>query len=303
MERDQHETQKTDMTLVWNPGEWRGQNLFRGGQWTVKDVPDWKSMDGQGWKNGTGNLPGNKRGRIVVITCSDLGIEAARKMKLPVIAVRNRDYGEQQGEQSLFGAPVLLEDFRDLENDLLEQVWKRFYGVPLMVGETKHCVIREICEGDIQELYEKTGGVMNAGAEHPVVMDRDDYEDFWKSYIRNQYGYYEYGLWLIERKDPEKESVLVGMAGFPDAGELSYWIFPEFQRKGYAKEVCFYLLETVAAKWGWEKISLFIRAENTASRNLARALGCCFQRETERNGEKTQEWVYVNRCIFLINYL
>lgn len=303
MERNRHETRKTDMTLVWNPGEWRGQNLFQGGRRKVKAVPDWKSTGRQEWNKGNGNLPQNKQERIVIITCSDPGIEAARRMELPVIAVRNGDYERQQGAQSLFGAPVLLEDPRDLENDLLEKVWKRYYGLPLMIGETRRFVIREVCEEDIPGLYEKTGGMIHAGTKDPVVLEQSEYEEFWKAYIRKQYGFYEYGLWLIEKKEQEEAGNFVGLAGFTGAGELSYWIFPEFRRRGYAKEVCSYLLETGAAEWGWEKISLFIRENNTASCNLARTLGCHLWKETETEGEKTQEWVYVNRCIFLINSL
>ena len=70
-------------------------------------------------------------------------------------------------------------------------------------------------------------------------------------YLRNQYTFYGYGLWLAEEK--EQAGGLLGLAGFSDAEELSYWIVPEKRRRGYAREICSFLLEYAGGEPGLEK--------------------------------------------------
>lgn len=275
------------INLMIHTEEWKPDGFLLPEQRKIRKVSSWSGAA----ESETGEISRRGCERVIIITCSDQGIAAAGKMHLPVIAVRNPQYDRIRGEQSLFGAPLLLERTEDLEEPLLEEVWKRHYGIPLTIGQTLRCRIREISESDLTLLCEAAGGLVNEGGTVAFLPERGEYAVFWEAYIRNQYAFFGYGLWLIERKLPEEKNEAVGIAGFTEAGEMGYWIFPEFRRRGYAEEVCRFLLKYAGEVLNWEMISLFIEKENLPSLSLAKRLDFCFDAECERDGRSVQRWI------------
>lgn len=275
------------INLIIHTEEWDPNGFLLPEKHMIRKISSWSGAA----ESAAGEISGSACERVMIVTCSDQGIEASQKMHLPVIAVRNPRYDRERGEQSLFGAPLLLEQTADLEDGLLENVWRRYYGIPLEIGQTLRCRIREISEADIPFLYEISGGLINEGGTTAFFLERGEYAAFWKAYIRDQYAFFGYGLWLIERKTTEKKNGAVGIAGFTEVGEMGYWIFPEFRRKGYAEEVCRFLLEYAATALGWNMISLFIQKENLPSLSLAKRLGFHPDAEYERDGRTVQKWI------------
>lgn len=144
MKREQDQTGNSNIVLVWNPEEWGTERPFYDAVWKTKMVPGWEPAAGSNGNREAWDLADAEKEKAVLLTCSDQGIAAAHRWRLPVIAIRNEEFWREHGVQSLFGAPVLLEDAEALTGDLLETVWKRFYGIPLVIGETARCRIREI---------------------------------------------------------------------------------------------------------------------------------------------------------------
>ena len=268
------------MILIINEKEWDDRPLFLRKYWKIWSVQEWQEEE---------NVEccareGSRAEKVVVLTCTDQGIAVAGRRNLPVIAVRSAACDRERGKQSLFGAPVLLEDPRELDAGLVELVWKRFYGIPRIIGETQRCRIREICDGDLPFLYRASGGVINEGGPDSFVLDWEEYQAFWQAYRKNQYGFFEYGLWLIEKRTDREAYTAVGMAGFSDAGELSYWTAPEYRGQGYAKEACRFLISYAGSVLGWKELLAQIQKENLPSLKLAESLG--FQKDSCKTGSK-----------------
>ena len=100
-----------------------------------------------------------RRKKAVLLTCSDQGIAAAHRwMGFRSLPSGMRNSGGSMASSPCLARPVLLEDAEALTGDLLETVWKRFYGIPLVIGETARCRIREIGGKDLRQLYEASGG-------------------------------------------------------------------------------------------------------------------------------------------------
>lgn len=212
----------------------------------------------------------------VVLTCSDAGIDRAKTGKLPCIAYRDQKFEQRNGTQDLFGASLLLEDVAALTREDLETVYCRFHGIPLEIARTKRCVIRELSERDLAELYDLSGGWINENSPGMKQLSREEYFAFWKSYIRNMYGFYGFGLWLVTRQEK-----IIGMAGFSPISydpelegeiQISYWIAPKERKKGYAFEVCETLLSQAKELTGSEQICLLTASDNLASIRLSHKL-------------------------------
>ena len=120
------------INLMIHTEEWKPDGFLLPEQRKIRKVSSWSGAA----ESEKGEISRRGCERVIIITCSDQGIAAAGKMHLPVIAVRNPQYDRIRGEQSLFGAPLLLERTEDLEEPLLEEVWKRHYGIPLTIGQT-----------------------------------------------------------------------------------------------------------------------------------------------------------------------
>ena len=166
---------------------------------------------------------------------------------------------------------------------------RRKTGLPLLIGETDRLLLRELSEEDlpaVRNLKLRETDTELLGTSAGQLCDAG----FLRSYIRNQYPLFGFGLWgVFLKKDGEeleggsgKNAVqLIGLAGFgmpeEEAGqeetpELGYYIAPSFRRKGYAEEACRICLLYAKEELGLEEVLLRIRAENRASLMLGRKL-------------------------------
>ena len=170
---------------------------------------------------------------------------------------------------------------------------RRKIGLPLFIGETDRLMLRELSEEDlsaVRDLKLQETETELLGASAGQFCDAV----FLRSYIRNQYPLFGFGLWgVFLKKDGEeleggsgKNAVqLIGLAGFgmpekeegqeerpEETPELGYYIAPSFRRKGYAEEACRICLLYAKEELGLEEVLLRIRAENRASLMLGRKL-------------------------------
>ena len=160
----------------------------------------------------------------------------------------------EQGQEmeQISAADYVTEDMESVTEEFLERVVRRHLGMPWNICETERLRIREICVDDFEEIQDRNIG--------PGFEAREEL----MAYIKNQYGFYEFGLWAVIEK---LSGNLVGAAGLkipleegqdqnydvfalPVPGgcaevtlELGYHIFEEYRCRGYAKECCQAILQ------------------------------------------------------------
>lgn len=200
----------------------------------------------------------------VVVSDEKEALLAAKAAGRAVIAL-----WEKEEKSDLFAASYAVPALEYITEELLEDVVRRRLGLPWRIAETKRLLIREFTLKDGQEVPEE---------EDMSESDRVFHEpELLKAYIKNQYGFYEYGIWALVQKET---GVLIGKAGFSplslpsgDALELGYHIFKPYRNRGYATEACRAILREAA---GWQSgmtVYARIQKDNPASVRTIEGLG------------------------------
>jgi RimJ/RimL family protein N-acetyltransferase len=165
----------------------------------------------------------------------------------------------------------------------LERVVRRTAGLPWIIAESPRLLIREFTMDDLSSVpREDSDQPDDAVFYTPELL---------QAYIREQYGYYECGMWAVIRKSDNR---LIGKAGFvPEAeaaagniseGEsgssaetsaqsyaLGYHILTPFRRQGYAKEACRLILHYLDEEFDGQAIA-YVMSDNIASLRLLEQL-------------------------------
>lgn len=186
------------------------------------------------------------------------------------------------------GTRYAVESLAELDIEYLERVRRRYNHIPWDIGETDRCLIRELSLSDLPALYELYDKPGMTDFVEPLY----DYEtelEYQKAYIENMYGFYEYGMWLVFSKETGK---LIGRAGL-EHDELGYMIAPELQNRGYATEVCRFIIDYARENTDFEELYCRIDERNEASVRLAKKLGFVrnAQIRNERNTDELDRYV------------
>lgn len=97
----------------------------------------------------------------------------------------------------LNGIPYVIPSIEYATDELTELILRRYLGLPWLIDETERLVIREFIKEDAKNIPEE-----EYGKEEEIFRDPDKLE----AYIKNQYGFYEYGTWAVLKK-AEKNAV------------------------------------------------------------------------------------------------
>ncbi len=208
-------------------------------------------------RTSTGNL-------IIPETVTDcIWIVSNRQQKKIADSLGIASIGEPQ-----CGTRYAVESLAELDIEYLERVRRRYNHIPWDIGETERCLIRELSLSDLPALYELYDKPGMTDYVEPLY----DYEtelEYQKAYIENMYGFYEYGMWLVFSKETGK---LIGRAGL-EHNEMGYMIAPELWNRGYATEVCRFIIDYARENTDFEKLYCRIDERNEASVRLAKKLG------------------------------
>lgn len=208
-------------------------------------------------KANTGNL------RIPKAPADCIWIVSSKQQKQIADSLGIASVGEPQ-----CGTRYAVESLAELDIEYLERVRRRYNHIPWDIGETDRCLIRELSLSDLPALYELYDKPGMTDYVEPLY----DYEtelEYQKVYIENMYGFYEYGMWLVFSKETGK---LIGRAGL-EHDELGYMIAPELQNRGYATEVCRFIIDYARENTDFEELYCRIDEKNEASVRLAKKLG------------------------------
>lgn len=231
----------------------------------------------------------------IIIAYDETDIKRGKELNKPIIAVDNGD-----NSSSLWGADYVVTDYSVIDEELAERVYKRYMGIPWTIAETNRCIIREFAMSDLDALFELYSKPGITDFVEPLYDYEKEYE-YESAYIKHMYGYFEYGMWLVFSKETGK---LIGRAGienrdYEDASgdsyhseiELGYLVAPEYQRKGYATEICKAILSYAYDNLEFDRINCLINSDNTASISFIEKLGFKYMEKTTVTGEELVRYV------------
>ncbi len=162
-----------------------------------------------------------------------------------------------------------------------EGIWKRFMGLPWEILETERCLVRETSVEDVDVFYELYKDEEITRYMEPLFKKREEEIEYTKSYIKNVYEFYGFGMWTVVEK---ASGEIIGRAGVSyregyELPELGFMIGKAFWRQGYAYEVCRAILDYMYENYEMEQILIFIEPQNSPSIHLAKKLGAYLYKE------------------------
>ncbi|HIZ79687.1 MAG TPA: GNAT family N-acetyltransferase [Candidatus Lachnoclostridium stercorigallinarum] len=172
-------------------------------------------------------------------------------------------------------AMFAVEDLQDADEEFLERAVRRKLGLPWVICTTERLLIREFSEADREQIPKEEC----AGPGDEIFLDREKL----RAYIRQQYGFCQYGIWAVIEKESGR---LIGKLGFSPAEEggsgleLGYHIFLPWRGMGYALEGCLAVLDWEEKELGLP-VYARVKKDNRPSLGLAEKLG--FFPEMEKN--------------------
>lgn len=146
----------------------------------------------------------------LILCDTDKNIILAKKHNLPTIALSH----ENNSHESLMETPWLILDSNALSPFFLEEVYCRYYHLPVTITTTNRCIIRELTLKQLSELLqlqEENKGNPSGCFFPPNYCTHSAAEEFLLNYIKNQYAFYGYGIYGIFKKE---NNTFLGIAGF-----------------------------------------------------------------------------------------
>lgn len=195
---------------------------------------------------------------------------------------------EGNREQSFAGVLHAMESPEDLDVGYLENVYRRYHGIPWDILETERCLIRETTVEDVEAFYDIYKEPSITEYMEDLFQDIEEERQYVRDYIEKVYGFYGFGVWTVIDKE---SGAIIGRAGLSyregfDDAELGFVIGVPWQGKGYAYEVCSAIMEYGRVELELPVIQAFVEIENDKSVRLCEKLGMQNAGEVEIKGIK-----------------
>lgn len=137
--------------------------------------------------------------------------------------------------------------------------------------KTSRLIIREMTIDDLDALY----GIYDENVTKYVeglYENREEEEEFTSAYIKNMYGFYGYGIWILQLSD----GTVIGRAGISNRNidgnmelEVGYILGSRYQKKGYGLEAVSAVTDYAFSELDADAVNCFIKRENLPSVRLA----------------------------------
>ena len=168
-----------------------------------------------------------------------------------------------------------IENIESVTYKTIVRMWQRDHGISWTIAETDRLVIREQTLSDRPALYEIYADEDAVRYMEDLYEDPRDEEKYLADYIKNQYRFYEYGIWAVVTKEDGK---LIGRAGISmregfDIPEIGYIIGNRYRKRGYAKEALTAVIDHAYGELGMNELIAFTKEENVPSVLLLKSLG------------------------------
>lgn len=190
-------------------------------------------------------------------------------------------------EESMSQIPYAITDFDGIDYAYLCNIAKRFYHIPWTILQTRRCILREMTEDDLDALYEVYRDPEVSKYTENLYEDREKERTYIRDYIEQVYRFCGLGIWVIVLKET---NTIIGRAGLAwrdgyDTPEIGFVIAKDYQRQGYAFEVCDAILH-YCKEMDLRTIRVLYQKENVASEKLCKKLGFEVKREFEADGKR-----------------
>lgn len=164
----------------------------------------------------------------------------------------------------------------ELPQAYLRRIWCQSVNKPVVIAETDRLLIRESMPEDAEgfrRMYEDAA--CKRFLEVPPVSQNGyaSYQSYIQEYMRNQYAFFEYGMWTVLEK---KSGAFAGRMGLEQCSDealsLGYALLPEFRGKGYALEACQAILAYCGECSYTDSVVIKVDPQNADSIRLAQRL-------------------------------
>lgn len=216
-------------------------------------------------------LSGKNAGQMLIISDSTLMVEALLSKGMYVLGI----WHEENRSESFAGLKYVFTDIEEIAADSYEKAFQRYAHLPWEILRTRRCIVRETTVEDVDEFYRIYADPEMTRYMEGLFKNPEDEKRYTKDYIEKVYGLLGFGTWTVLRKEDGR---IIGRAGFSvrngfDDIELGFLIGTQFQRQGYAYEVCSAILEYGRQVLQFDRVQTFVKAENTVSIHLCEKLG------------------------------
>ncbi len=201
---------------------------------------------------------------------------------------------EQNKNADFADIPYAVEGFEGVDAVFMDEIYRRFKGIPWTILETERLLVREMTEQDLDALYEVYADPSISLYTEGLYEDKDEERAYIRDYIKHVYAFCGYGIWSVIHKESGKMIGRAGLAcrdGF-DTPELGYVIGVPYQKQGYATEVCRAILAYADDRLGFSEIRAVFEPENQASQKLCEKLNFIKEGEVQLDGKKMLQYVY-----------
>lgn len=207
------------------------------------------------------------------------------------------DYAENLTSDEMIACPntdMWTEGFEEIDLEFLTHVYERHHNLPWTILTTERCVVKEFSMDYLDDLFELYAGEGMTDYIEPLYPYEEE-KEYQKAYIRNMYGFYGYGMWIVCDR---KTGKLIGRAGLEHREELEgemelgYAIGVPYQRQGYATEVCRAILKYVYKKLEQTSVCCLIEEDNHVSEHFARKLGFVLDSSVVIEERHLKKYVY-----------
>ena len=219
-------------------------------------------------------------------------LKAAGQCCVYVITEQNRDKAAPKTRWCL----ELDSGQDDLDAQWLYRVWQRHEGIAWEIARTKRLILREMTEADLDALYEIQSGEDDSPFLEPLFEDRDRQLAQIRDEIRYQYGFYEFGIWIVELAESH---TVIGRAGLQlrdgyGEPELGFVIAPAYRGHGYAQEACEAVLQVAREELFFETIRAVVHRDNEKSLRLCKKLGFIVDNKAEKD---ENPWIFLRKSL------
>lgn len=178
-------------------------------------------------------------------------------------------------KEKISTVPYVSENLEDVTGFDMELAYARKFKLPCTVAADEEITVREMTEADVPELltiYEDPEIVKYVPALGDMVTEIEKT----RNYIQYMYGFYGYGMWIIEDNRTKR---IIGRAGIEHREidktvycELGYLVRKEYRGRGYGYRAARLVLG-FAKEYGMEELITCIHKKNIPSARLSEKLG------------------------------
>ena len=210
---------------------------------------------------------------------------------------------EGNKDEAFPGNRYFIEGFEDADATYFTRIYQREKKIPWVIGETERLIIREMTPEDTEALYALYEDKSVVEFMEDLPQNSEEEETYIADYIDKMYGFFGFGMWLVELKETGE---VIGRVGFQncetqgnnaneseangtkydgadnssafgesmqDLVELGFLIAPKYQKQGYAYEACKVAIAYMENEFPEYNIVARCKKENEQAIALCRKLG------------------------------